>query len=51
MAPLTRAPETSLDFLCVGLNHETSPLEIRDALMNEEEVWRAIHVLRDRAGA
>ena len=52
MTPLTKAAETSLDFLCVGLNHETSPLEIRDALvMNEEEVGRAIHVLRDRAGA
>src|SRR5437867_2260007 len=52
MAPLTRAPETSLDFLCVGLNHETSPLEIRDALvMTEQEVERAIHALRDQAGA
>jgi len=49
---LAKATEASLDFLCVGLNHETSPLEIRDALvMNEEEVGRAIHVLRDRAGA
>ena len=42
----------SLDFLCVGLNHETSPLEIRDALvMNEAEVERAIQFLRDRGGA
>jgi glutamyl-tRNA reductase len=42
----------SLDFLCVGLNHETSPLEIRDALvMNDAEVERAIQVLRHRAGA
>jgi len=48
----SKAPEASLDFLCVGLNHETSPLEIRDALvMNEAEVERAIHVLRDRGGA
>ena len=43
---------TSLDFLCVGLNHETSPLEIRDALvMNDSEVERAIRELRSRAGA
>jgi len=49
---VSKAAEASLDFLCVGLNHETSPLEIRDALvMNEEEMERAIHVLRDRAGA
>jgi glutamyl-tRNA reductase len=48
----SKASEASLDFLCVGLNHETSPLEIRDALvMNEAEVERAIHVLRDRGGA
>lgn len=48
----SKAALASLDFLCVGLNHETSPLEIRDALvMNEAEVERAIHVLRDRAGA
>ncbi|HMI31240.1 MAG TPA: glutamyl-tRNA reductase [Candidatus Limnocylindrales bacterium] len=47
-----KAAETSLDFLCVGLNHETSPLEIRDALvMNDAEVERAIRVLRDRGGA
>jgi glutamyl-tRNA reductase len=47
-----KAELASLEFFCVGLNHETSPLEIRDALvMNEEEVERAIHVLRDRAGA
>jgi glutamyl-tRNA reductase len=48
------AKETAatLDFLCVGLNHETSPLEVRDALvMNESEVERAIQVLRDRGGA
>ena len=44
--------EASLDFLCVGLNHETSPLEIRDALvLNDEEVGRAIQALRERAGA
>ena len=48
----TKTAEPSLDFLCVGLNHETSPLEIRDALvMNEAEVGRAIQVLRDRGGA
>ena len=47
-----KAAAASLDFLCVGLNHETSPLEIRDALvMNESEVERAIQVLRDRGGA
>src|SRR5512138_2788733 len=47
-------PATShaLDFFCVGLNHETSPLEVRDALvMNEEEVERAIQALRERGGA
>jgi glutamyl-tRNA reductase len=48
----TNLAEASLDFLCVGLNHETSPLEIRDALvMNEEEVERAIQALRVRGGA
>ncbi len=48
----SKAALASLDFLCVGLNHETSPLEVRDALvMNDAEVERAIHVLRDRAGA
>jgi glutamyl-tRNA reductase len=48
----TKPAVASLDFLCVGLNHETSPLEIRDALvMNEAEVGRAIQVLRDRGGA
>ena len=48
----TKAAEASLDFLCVGLNHETSPLEIRDALvMNEAEVERAIQALRGRGGA
>src|SRR5258705_9627284 len=52
MTPLTRAAETSLDFLCVGLNHETWRLEIRAALvLSESEVGRAIQVLRERAGA
>ena len=42
----------TLELVCVGLNHETSPLEVRDALvLNEEEVGRAIHALRERAGA
>lgn len=50
MAP--KAAEAPLDFLCVGLNHETSPLEIRDALvLSEAEVERAIQLLRDRGGA
>jgi len=41
-----------LDLLCVGLNHETSPLEVRDALvMNEAEVERAIQALRERGAA
>ena len=41
-----------LDFICVGLNHETSPLEVRDALvMNEEEVERAIRQLKERTSA
>ena len=48
----SKAAEATLDFLCVGLNHETSPLEIRDALvLSEAEVERAIHLLRDRGGA
>ena len=48
---MAKAFDASLDFLCVGLNHETSPLEIRDALvMNEQEVERAIQVLRERGG-
>jgi glutamyl-tRNA reductase len=47
------AAETgTLDLFCVGLNHETSPLEVRDALvMNEAEVERAIQALRERGGA
>ena len=46
------ATTSALDLFCVGLNHETSPLEVRDALvMNEEEVERAIQVLRERGGA
>jgi len=48
----SKASADPLDFLCVGLNHETSPLEIRDALvLSESEVGRAIQVLRERAGA
>lgn len=46
------ATSSALDFFCVGLNHETSPLEVRDALvMNEAEVERAIQTLRERGGA
>ncbi|MGE5174916.1 MAG: glutamyl-tRNA reductase [Hyphomicrobiales bacterium] len=42
----------ALDLFCVGLNHETSPLEVRDALvLNEEEVALAIRALRERGGA
>jgi glutamyl-tRNA reductase len=49
---VTSKSALALDFLCVGLNHETSPLEIRDALvMSDAEVERAIHVLRHRGGA
>jgi len=41
-----------LELFCVGLNHETSPLDVRDALvMSDEEVGRAIQALRERAGA
>ena len=48
----SKATAESLDFFCVGLNHETSPLEIRDALvMNDSEMERAIQVLRARGGA
>jgi len=43
---------SALDLFCVGLNHETSPLEVRDALvMSEAEVERAIQTLRERGGA
>lgn len=46
----TTHPGTALDFVCVGLNHETSPIEVRDALvMNDSEVERALRGLRDRA--
>ncbi len=46
------AAAAPLDLVCVGLNHETSPLEVRDALvMSEAEVERAIHALRERTGA
>jgi glutamyl-tRNA reductase len=46
MDAATAAP---LDLVCVGLNHETSPLEVRDALvMSDAEVERAIHALRER---
>ena len=42
----------SFDLFCVGLNHETSPLAVRDALvLDDEEVGRAIHALRERGGA
>jgi glutamyl-tRNA reductase len=41
-----------LDLFCVGLSHTTSPLEVRDAVvLNDEEAARAIQALRDRAGA
>lgn len=49
---MVEAAAPSLELFCVGLNHETTPLEVRDALvLNEEEVGRAIQALRDRAGA
>ena len=42
----------ALELFCVGLNHETSPLDVRDALvLSDEEVGRAIQALRERAGA
>ena len=51
MSP-TAEGTAALELVCVGLNHETSPLEVRDALvLNEEEVGRAITALRERAGA
>jgi glutamyl-tRNA reductase len=41
-----------LDLFCVGLSYHTSPIEIRDAVvLNDEEVSRAIDALRDRTGA
>jgi glutamyl-tRNA reductase len=46
------AAAAPLDLVCVGLNHRTSPLEVRDALvMSEAEVERAIQALRERTGA
>lgn len=43
---------TELDFVCVGLNHETSPIEVRDALvMDEQDVERTLRTLRERASA
>ena len=49
---MAEALAPGLELFCVGLNHETSPLEVRDALvLNEEEVGRAIQALRERAGA
>jgi glutamyl-tRNA reductase len=49
---MTESDVPSLELVCVGLNHETSPLEIRDALvMNDEEIARTIRALRERAGA
>lgn len=52
MSPAAEGAASTLELFCVGLNHETSPLEVRDALvLNEEEVGRAIHALRERAGA
>ncbi|HEY7728934.1 MAG TPA: glutamyl-tRNA reductase [Candidatus Eisenbacteria bacterium] len=51
-AAATRPLSAGPDFVCVGLNHETSPLEVRDALvMNEQEVERALRELRERASA
>jgi len=52
VTPVAETEAPTLDLFCVGLNHETSPLEIRDALvLNDEEVGRAIQALRERAGA
>jgi len=49
---MAEAIDPGLELFCVGLNHETSPLDVRDALvMNDEEVGRAIQALRERAGA
>jgi glutamyl-tRNA reductase len=47
-----KASADPLDFLCVGLSHETSPLEIRDALvLDESEMEHAIRELKTRGGA
>ncbi len=52
MSSAAEAAAPTLELFCVGLNHETSPLEVRDALvLNEEEVGRTIQALRERAGA
>ncbi len=41
-----------LDVFCVGLSYHTSPIEVRDAVvLNDEEVSRAIDALRERTGA
>ena len=48
MAELSPTP---VDLFCVGLSHRTSPIEVRDAVvLNEDEVARAIEALRGRAG-
>ena len=52
MSAMAEALAPGLQLFCVGLNHETTPIEVRDALvLNEEEVERAIQALRERAGA
>lgn len=41
-----------LDLFCVGLSYHTSPIEVRDAVvLNDEEVGRAMVALRERGGA
>ncbi len=41
-----------LDLFCVGLSYHTSSIEIRDAVvLNDEEVARAMEALRLRGGA
>jgi len=49
---MTQLAPGPLDLVCVGLSHHTSPLEVRDAvILNDDEVARALDALRGRAGA
>jgi hypothetical protein len=40
MSASAEAVASELGFFCVGLNHETSPLEVRDALVSPTRKWR-----------
>lgn len=49
---MTELAPNSLDLLCVGLSHHSSPIAVRDAVvLGSDEVAVAMDALRDRAGA